>query len=63
MRRPIVPHIVAGVTAPKALASRTAAFDKDAIAAAEKLDGGLQRVISEGTALHIRPQLRSLQAR
>jgi hypothetical protein len=63
MRRPIVPHIVAGVTSPKPLASRTAAFDKDAIAAAEKLDDGLQRVISEGTALHIRPQLRSLQAR
>jgi hypothetical protein len=63
MHRPVVGHIVAGVAAPKPLASRTAAFDSDAAAAAEKLAEGLQRVLSEGTALHIRPQLRSLQGR
>jgi hypothetical protein len=63
MRRPVIAHIVDGVESPKPLASRKAAFDKEATAAAEKLDDGLQRVISEGTALHIRPQLRGLRER
>ena len=63
MHRPVVPHVIAGVEATKPLASRTEAFDKDAAAAAEKLNDGLQRVLSEGTALHIRPHIRSLQTR
>jgi len=63
MHRPIVPHVVAGVSTPKPLASRTAAFDKDAAAAAEKLRAGLQRVLNEGTAISIRPRLRGLRAR
>jgi hypothetical protein len=63
MHRPVVAHIVAGVESPTPLASRTEAFDKDAAAAADKLRDGLQRVLTEGTALHIRPQLRSLRAR
>ncbi|HYK06084.1 MAG TPA: hypothetical protein VE974_30355 [Thermoanaerobaculia bacterium] len=63
MRRPVVAHIVDGVETPAPLASRKAAFDKDAVAAAEQLDDGLQRVLTEGTALHIRPQLRGLRER
>jgi hypothetical protein len=63
MHRPVVPHIVAGVDSPRPLRSRTAAFDKDAAAAADKLRVALQRVLTEGTALHIRPQLRGLRAR
>jgi hypothetical protein len=63
MHRPIVPHVVAGVEEPKPLPSRTAAFYKDAAAAAEKLRVGLQRVLNEGTAITIRPRLRTLQAR
>lgn len=63
MHRPVVPHVVAGVQEPKPLASRAAAFDDDAAAAAEKLQDGLQRVLTEGTALHIRPHLRTLRAR
>ena len=63
MHRPVVPHVVAGVTTPKPLASRTAAFDADAAAAAEKLRAGLQRVLTDGTAIGIKPQLRSVRAR
>ena len=63
MQRPVVPHMVAGVESPKPLASRVAAYDDDAKAAAEKLRAGLQRVLNEGTAIAIRPQLRALRAR
>ena len=61
MARPVVPHMVAGVTAPKPLASRAAAYDKDATVATEKLRVGLQRVLNDGTAMFIKPQLRSLR--
>lgn len=63
MQRPIVAHVVADVKTPQPLASRSAAFDKDAAAAAEKLRAGLQRVLTEGTAITIRPQLRSMRTR
>ncbi len=61
MRKPVIAHIVArqGETVP--LASRTAAFDERATAAAAKLDGGLRRVINEGTALAIRPRVAPLE--
>ncbi|HEY0160178.1 MAG TPA: hypothetical protein VGF28_23020 [Thermoanaerobaculia bacterium] len=63
MHRPVVPHVVAGVKEPAPLASRTAAFDEGAAEAADKLRDGLERVLTEGTALHIRPHLRTLRAR
>jgi hypothetical protein len=62
MERPVIGHIIAGVQA-KPLASRTAAYDKDAIAAAEKLRAGLQRVLNDGTAMPIRPQLQAIRQR
>ena len=63
MQRPVVPHAVAGVEAATPLPSRAAAFDAGAAAAAEKLRAGLQRVLNDGTAMAIRPQLRTLRAR
>jgi hypothetical protein len=61
MHRPIVAHAVAGVASPKPLPSRVAAFDKNATAAAEKLSTGLQRVLTDGTALSIRPYVQPLR--
>lgn len=63
MRRPVVPHIVARGDAAVPLASRTAAFDERAATAAAKLDGGLRRVITEGTALAIRGRVAPLERR
>lgn len=63
MRRPIVAHVVERKSAPVALASRVAAFDERADAAARKLQPGLRRVIDEGTAIAIRGRLASLEQR
>ena len=60
MRKPVVAHIVVRNNAPVALPSRVAAFDDRARSAAGKLDSGLRRVISEGTALAIRGRLAPL---
>jgi hypothetical protein len=62
MRRPVVAHIVP-VNAAKPLASRTAAFDKEAAEAAAKLDRGLWRVLEDGTAIRIRSRLQPLRDR
>ena len=60
MRRPVVAHLVP-VKTTKPLASRTAAFDKDASDAAAKLDRGLWRVVEDGTAIRIRSRLQPLR--
>ena len=63
MRKPVVPHIVARGTAPVALPSRANAFDERATTAAQKLNGGLRRVIQDGTALAIRRNAAPLEQR
>ncbi|HEX6098613.1 MAG TPA: hypothetical protein VF432_20015 [Thermoanaerobaculia bacterium] len=60
MRKPVVPHIVARPDPAVPLPSRAAAFDDRAKAAAAKLQGGLRRVIQEGTAIAIRSRVASL---
>ncbi len=62
IRKPVVAHIVP-VSAAKPLASRTAAFDKEAAAAAAKLDRGLWRVLEDGTAIRIRSRVQPLRNR
>jgi hypothetical protein len=61
MERPVIAHVVDHVAAPKPLASRSAAFNKEAKEAAEKLRNGLRRVLDEGTALSIRPRLEAFR--
>ncbi|HKO56140.1 MAG TPA: hypothetical protein VJ276_09695, partial [Thermoanaerobaculia bacterium] len=61
LRRPVVAHIAG--RAPSPLASRKAAFDAPAVAAAKMLETGLRRVIDDGTALGIRAQLQPLRDR
>ncbi|HYC93330.1 MAG TPA: hypothetical protein VEO54_29255 [Thermoanaerobaculia bacterium] len=63
LRKPVVPHIVARDEAPVALPSRAGAFDERATAAAAKLNGGLRRVLQDGTALTIRGRVASLEQR
>jgi len=60
--KPVVPHIVA-TRQTAALPSRVNAFDERAVTAAEKLEGGLRRVINEGTALAIRGRVAPLARR
>lgn len=59
MRKPVVPHIVERKNAAVALPSR--AFDERSTEAAAKLNGGLRRVIQDGTALPIKRQVAYLE--